>query len=140
MTGSWVNLKDILNKFQGFDEILGPAESQILSDSDLLLRGAIPIDDVGKTAYLSRSAQLLSQLNNLHSRLSFVHSEHVLEKNIYWGSLINDQEYEGRDKWLIALSQDPKLADMEKVISALDVTKAHVNNLQWIIKTICGRL
>jgi hypothetical protein len=135
-----VDLKDILDKFHGFEESLGPAELQVLKDADILLKGTIPIDEPGRLAYLSRSAQMLSSLNNLLSRISFVHGQYSLEKNVYWGHLIKEQEYEGRDKWVVALSEDNQLADMERLTTALDVTKSHVNNLHWIIKTICGRL
>jgi hypothetical protein len=135
-----VDLKDILNRFEGFEESLGPAEMQVMHDADLLLKGTIPSDETGRLAYLSRSAQVLSSLNNLLSRISFVHSQYTIEKNVHWGRLINEEGYEGRDKWVTALSQDTQLADMEKVTTALAAAKDHVNNLQWIIKTICGRL
>lgn len=135
-----VNLIDLLDKFTGFGDILGPKEIQILNDADILLKGTLPIDEPGRLAYLSRNAQIQSELNNLLSRVSYIQNQAELEKNFYWGGLLREEEYEGKDKFTIALSQDSKLFDMVRTINALDVIKSHVNNLYWTAKTIMSRI
>jgi len=140
MSGYQVNLKDILNKFNDFEHILGPAELQILKDADILLKGTIPTDPAGRMAYLARNSQVQSSINNLLSRLDYIINQEELEKNIYWGRLLYDEEYEGKDKWVIAVSQDLRLVDMTRVLNTLNVVKSHANNLYWTLKTLMGRV
>jgi hypothetical protein len=129
-----------MEQFGDFSKVLGPEEVRILSDADLLLRGTIPHDESGRLAYLSKSSQVQSRLNNLLSRLSYVWSMSKIERDAYWGNLIDREEVEGRDKRYIALAKDHKFRDLEEINAALEVVKEHANNILWILKTIAGRL
>ena len=135
-----IDLSQLVDQFKDFTRVLGPAEIKILTDADLLLSMTIPSDEMGRVAYLSKSAKIQSDLNNLLSRLTYIRSMSVLDRDAYWGSLLEAEEYEGRDKRFIALARDSKLRDLEETNAALEVVRDHVNNLTWILKTIAGRL
>jgi hypothetical protein len=135
-----VDLSDLVDQFKDFTKVLGPEEVKILSDADLLLHVTIPHDEPGKLAYLSKSAQIQSKLNNLLSRLSYIFNMTTIDRDSYWGNLIESQEVEGREKRYIALTRDPKFRDLEETKSALEVIRDHTSSLLWILKTIAGRL
>jgi len=135
-----VDLRGVIAQFQDWSQTIGPAEIQLLQDVDLFLQIAIPHEQGEKFAYLSKSSRLQGQLNNLLSRLSYVFRMNSIERDAYWGELLESREYEGRDKRYIALSMNPKFRDVEETNASLEIIKDHVNNLMWILKTIAGRL
>lgn len=135
-----VDLSELIGGFKDFTQVLGPEEIKILTDADLLLKGAIPHDDTGRLAYLSRSAQIQNNLNNLLSRLSYIWKMHTIDRDAYLGELIESQEVEGRDRRYFALTRNPKFRDLEETNSALETIRDHVNNVLWILKTVAGRL
>ena len=135
-----IDLSSLIEQFKDFTQVLGSEEIKILSDADLLLSGTIPHDEAGRMAYLSRSSQIQSKLNNLLSRISWILKMSVIDRDSYWGGLLESQEFEGRDKRFIALATDSKFRDMEETNSALEVIKDHTNNVLWILKTIAGRM
>jgi hypothetical protein len=135
-----IDLSQLIDQFKDFTKVLGPEEIKILTDADLLLSGTIHHDEASKLAYLSKSSQIQSRLNNLLSRLTYIRSMSVLDRDAYWGGLLEAEEYEGRDKRYIALARDSKLRDLEETNAALEVVRDHVNNLTWILKTISSRV
>jgi hypothetical protein len=135
-----VDLSSLTSQFTDFTKILGAEEIKILTDADLLLSGSIPHDEAGRLAYLSRSSQIQSKLNNLLSRLSYVFKMQTIDKDSYLGDLIESKEIEGRDRRYIALARDSKFRDLEETNSALEVVYNHINNILWVLKIIAGRL
>jgi hypothetical protein len=135
-----IDLSDLTSQFKDFSKVLGPEEIRILSDADLLLHVTIPHDEPGKLAYLSKSAQIQSKLNNLLSRLSYVFNMTTIDRDSHLGDLIESKEIEGRDRRYLGLVRDPKFRDLEETVAALEVIKDHVNNTLWILKTVMGRL
>jgi hypothetical protein len=135
-----VDLSNLTSQFKDFTSVLGSEEIKILSDADLLLSGTIPHDEPGRLAYLSRSSQIQSKLNNLLSRISYIKDMTIIDKDSYWGDLIDGKEFEGRDKRYIALARDSKFRDLEETCTALEIVKDHVNSTLWILKTVMGRL
>jgi hypothetical protein len=135
-----IDLTGLTSQFKDFTQVLGAEEIKILTDADLLLSGTIPHDDFGKIAYLSKSAQVQSKLNNLLSRISYIHKMGLLDRDAYWGGLLEAEEFEGRDKRYIALAKDSKFRDLEETNSALEIVKDHTSSVLWIMKTIAGRL
>jgi hypothetical protein len=140
MTIRNIDLRDIVSQFKNWSDVLGPEELKILEDADLLLHVVIPSDDHGRLAYLSRTAQIQGKLNNLLSRLSYISKMSSIDRDAYWGEMIESKEVEGRDKRYIALATNPKLRDMEETNAALETIKEHTDNVLWILKTVAGRL
>jgi hypothetical protein len=135
-----ISLTDLVSQFKNWESTLGPEELKILSDADMLLKVTIPQDEFGRLAYLSRSAQTQGQLNNLLSRLSYIFRMMTIERDAWFGDLIESQEVEGRDKRYVALARNPKFRDLEETNAALETIKDHVNSTSWLLKTIAGRL
>ena len=135
-----IDLTDLMSQFRDFTQVLGPEEIKILTDADLLLKVTIPQDDTGRLAYLSRSASIQGTLNNLLSRLSYIHKLSVIDRDAFWGSLIESEEVEGRDKRFIGLSRNSKFRDLEETNAALETVRDHVLSVLWILKTVMGRL
>jgi hypothetical protein len=135
-----ISLTGLMSQFKDWHAVLGVDEIQILTDADLLLTVTIPSDDFGKLAYLSRSSQIQGKLNNLLSRLSYIAKMTSIERDSFYGSLIESGEVEGREKKYIALATNPQYRDLEETNAALETIKEHVNSVLWILKIIVGRL
>ena len=98
------------------------------------------MDLAGKHAYVSKSGQVQGDLNTLLARLNYILSQSELEKDKYWGKLLYDEEYEGRDRWKIALANDQRLFDMEATCRALTSARDYINDMTWSVKTVTPKL
>lgn len=135
-----IPLQELLEKFKSFENSFGPEELKVLLNAELLLKGQIPMDLAGKHAYVSKSGQVQGDLNTLLARLNYILSQSELEKDKYWGKLLYDEEYEGRDRWKIALANDQRLFDMEATCRALTSARDYINDMTWSVKTVTPKL
>jgi hypothetical protein len=136
-----VDLSELLDEITNFgSNCLGPAEYQVLKDASLLLQGGVPKDPDARHAYMTRSSQVQDNLINLLSRLSYISAMKTHEKDSYWGGIIMDKEYEGRDRRFVAINADPVYRDLSETVDVLEVAKNMVNQLLWSCKIVMQKM
>jgi hypothetical protein len=136
-----VDLSELLEEVTNLgSSCLGPAEYQVLQDASLLLQGGTQKDPDAKFSYLTRSAQVQDNLINLLSRVSYISAMKTHEKDSYWGGIIMDKEYEGRDRRFVAINADPVYRDLSETVDVLEVAKNMVNQLLWSCKIVMQKM
>jgi hypothetical protein len=123
-----------------FGPILGQGEYQILEDAALLLKGQFPTTPQDKAAYLTKSGQVQSQLNNLHARVHYVWQMTYFEKEAHLGKLIEEEAFPKNDRFNLALHCDTDYRKTCETLETLGVVKLMIENFLWSIKILAQKV